>query len=138
MMKLLGWIFVLLLALTGIAMSYHAWYGPVTRGVPALKQYLPAPTAEPTAAAVQLNTAPVVLSTPAPGPAVPLATRLPWSYADCTFAITTMTQDRHLDQQEAWNIAEGFDFALPTQLRGRVRAVGERLEHRAHGSHCHV
>lgn len=115
-MKTLGRLFVVLVALCAIAVTYHQWYGPVTTAVPTLKQYLPAPTPAPTAqpvtvAPLPLNTAVPSLA-PGPAPAPPIGA-VPWSAADCTWALSTMQEDEHLDQQEAWAIAEGFDPRYP-------------------------
>jgi hypothetical protein len=110
--------------------AYPLYYPTLVSHLPAsVSAYLPSPGHEnvqvsvtpssPTPALSSTpNTDPIVLQSPppavAPGPAAPVTpSRLPWSYADCTFAISTMTEDRHLDQQEAWAIAEGFDSRFP-------------------------
>lgn len=114
---------------------YPAYYHPLVSHVPELGLFLPppgeqathvtvlppltevqppatpAPTLAPASAAPAPVTTPaplvVTVAPPPPGPAVP------WSSGDCTWAITTMAYDQHLDQHEAWLIAEGFDSRFP-------------------------
>ena len=116
-MKLFARLFLLVCLGIGLAVTYGAWYGPLTNAAPVLKRYLPSPTAPSTTPfAPPITLYPGTTATPtaavAPGPASPAAL-ISWSSADCTWAESTMQLDEHLDQQEAWAIAEGFDPRYP-------------------------